>query len=141
MQLIFSRRRSLGSWLIRIFCWSRWSHVSVQIDAETIIDATFAHGGVRMRTMGELLREASAIETIAVQVADEAAGLAWIAEQLWRPYDWTAIIGFVLRADWAQPSKWFCSELAAGAIHAAGRKLVREDISRVTPGLLWAVAV
>lgn len=141
MQLIFSRSRTLSSLLIRFVCWSRWSHVSVAYEGDYIIDATFRHGGVRMRTVGELLHEASAVEWVDVDVPDEAAGMRFLADQLGRGYDWTALVGFVMRADWASVQRWFCSELAAAGIQAAGRKLLREELSRVTPGLLWAVCV
>jgi uncharacterized protein YycO len=140
LHLIFSRRRSLGSWLIRVFCWSRWSHVSIVYHGDDLIDATLTHRGVRMRRVADLLREASAVEWVQVDVPDEAAALDWLAKQLGRRYDWTAVVGFIFRAGWADPGKWFCSELAAAAIQKGGRKLLREELSRVTPGLLWAVA-
>jgi len=141
MQLIFSRRATLGSWLIRAFCWSRWSHVSVLYERSHVVDATLTHGGVRLRRLAELLDEASAVEWVEVDLPDEAAASAFMAQQLGKRYDWTALVGIVLRADWADPSRWFCSELAAAAVQAGGRRLLREDLARVTPGLLWAVAV
>lgn len=103
------------------------------------MDATFRHGGVRVRTLSELLAESSAVEWAEVEVPDETAGMALLGAQLGKKYDWTALVGFVLRANWAKPSRWFCSELAAAVIQAAGRRLLREELSRVTPGLLWAV--
>lgn len=115
--------------------------MSVLYERSHVIDATLTHGGVRLRRLAELLDEASAVEWVEVDLPDEAAASAFVARQLGKRYDWTALVGIVLRADWADPSRWFCSELAAAAVQAGGRRLLREDLARVTPGLLWAVAV
>lgn len=139
MQIIFTRRRSLGSALIRLATGSRWSHVSVGISPELVIDATLRHGGVRHRSRAELLAESSAHEVRDVPLPDEAAALAWLRAQVGKRYDWTAIVGFVMRRRWADPDAWFCSELAEAACVAGGLVRFRADAWRLTPGHLWMV--
>ncbi len=140
MRLIFSRKRSLGSLLIRFFCWSRWSHVSIVESDEFVIDATFQHGGVRHRGLAVLLRESSAHQEVTVDVPDEAAALGFARAQVGRPYDWTALVGHVLRSGrWPDPDAWFCSELVEASLLAGGLMRFRVDASRITPEHSWMV--
>lgn len=139
MQIIFTRRRTLASALIRLATGSRWSHVSVGVSPELVIDATLTHRGVRYRPRQQLLAEASAHEVRDVPVPDEAAALAWLQAQVGKRYDWTAIVGFVFRGRWADPDAWFCSELAEAAIEAGGLVRFRPEAWRITPGHQWMV--
>lgn len=141
MKVIFCRRRSLGSWLIRLFTWSAWSHLAIVEDAETVIDSTFSGGGVRRRRLVEIVAEYSAIEEAEVPLADEQAALEFARAQIGKPYDWTAIFGFVLRRNWAEPDAWFCNELFEAAAVAGGSKRFRDRLSRITPRDSWMVCV
>jgi hypothetical protein len=99
-------------------------------------------------------------------VDDVDAGLAWILTQLcpyipnppaWLPawaqrayafvdlffhsnYDWSGAAGLGLAPyrDWADPSKWFCYELAAGFLRACGRS-VFSNLTHVGETALLAI--
>lgn len=135
MRLIFARRRTLGSVLIRWFTWSAWSHVAVTFDGgHTIIDATLKHGGVRVHGWREFDAEYPERQIVDLQLPDEEAAHRWLLAQRGKPYDWSALVGLVLRSRrWADPRAWFCSELVAAAIAAGGLPLFREDAARITP--------
>ena len=133
MKAIFARQRGLASWLIRLACWSRWSHIAVVEDDQTLIHSTFLGGGVRRVSLFDFLAEYSATELMEVSVPDEAAALAFVRAQIGRPYDWTALVGISLRRDWAEPDKWFCSELFEACLLAGGLVRWRESVSRITP--------
>jgi len=139
MKLIFTRRHAVSSLLIRLFTGSRWSHVACVVDDAHVIDATFKHRGVRLRPLADLLADCSASEACLVPLHDEAAALQWLQAQVGKPYDWTAIVGFVIRSNWADPSRWFCSELAESAVLAGGLQRFRADVARLTPGHVWMV--
>jgi len=139
MRVIFSRQCRPSSFLIRLFTWSQWSHVSILEDEDHIIDSTFKHGGVRRRPVLELVGEVSAFEVVEVPLPMEDAGMDFIRSQLGKPYDWTAIVGFILRENWADPAKWFCNELFEAGCKAGGRLRFRESLSRVTPRHSWMV--
>jgi len=136
MLMIFSRRRALSSVLIRLATWSRWSHVSI-VESDTLVIDARLFGGVRHRSLDELLRTSSAVEWRAVALDDEAAALAFARAQIGKRYDWSAIVGFILRAGWADVDKWFCSELAEACIQAGGLRRFRADLARITPGHIW----
>ena len=64
--------------------------------------------------------------------------------QVGKPYDETAILAFALNRDWRETDAWFCSELAAAALEAAGvfpYKLAASE-NKITPeDLFLAVSV
>lgn len=139
MRYIFSRQRSLSSMLIRWFTWSRWSHVSVVVSDTMVIDAR-AGGGVRYRSLDELLSKASAHEVVDIALPDEGEALAFLQAQIGRRYDWGMVLGVLWRSGrWADPDAWSCSELGAAA-ECAGRLIrFRAEAKRITPELLWIV--
>lgn len=139
MRLIFARSRTPGSYLIRLFTWSRWSHVGV-IDGGLVIDTTLKRG-VATTPLAAFLAEHSATEQIEVALPDEVAAHVWLEMQLGKKYDWTAIIGFVFRRPWGKKGRWFCSELVESALIVGGRRRFREDLNRITPRHSWMVSV
>jgi uncharacterized protein YycO len=71
---------------------------------------------------------------------DEEAAWSWAAAQVGKPYDLTALFGWLSGRDWQEEDSWFCSELVAAAFDKAGSPLFREGtMSRVTPQHLWMV--
>lgn len=139
MKIIYCSKPSLVSWLIRIFTWSRFSHTAIVEDDVYIIDSTMTHGGVQRRRLAEIIEEYPTLVIVDVAVEDETKALEFARSQLGKPYDWTAIVGFIMRRDWADESDWFCSELAEASITAGGRVRFRESLSRITPEISWAV--
>jgi uncharacterized protein YycO len=113
------------------FCY--YSHVGFKLEDGLVLDATPSYGVA--------FREAQDDETtiyfqpIAPKAHIEKA-VSWAKEQIGRPYDWTAIRGFVLQRDWhSDDSKWFCSEMICAAFTNAGWPLVRDGhlFDRITP--------
>lgn len=140
MKAVFLRKHGPASWLIRLACWSQWSHVAIQADDFTVIHSTFWGRGVHRTRITELLREYSAHEWVDIAVPDESSAIAFLRGQLGRPYDWTALLGFLVRRDWAEPDRWFCSELLEAALLAGGLRRFRTDASRVTQQHQWMLA-
>lgn len=54
-----------------------------------------------------------------VWVSDERAYYDYLFAQEGKEYDWSGIGGFVVRRDWQDDSKWFCSELKAACLMRA----------------------
>lgn len=139
MKVIYCANNKMTSWLIRMFTWSRFSHVVFVEDDETIIDSTFTHSGVQRRLLSDIYREYSTIEVVEMPLPDEQAALAFARSQLGKPYDKTAILGFIFRRNWADEDAWFCNELIEAIAKAGGRTRFREALSRITPEMSWAV--
>lgn len=118
MRLLFVRATSPGSLLIRAFEGGEASHVGI-VDGDYVIDATFAHGVAR-RPLADFMRRRELVADIVVPTPDDAAGLAWARTQIGKPYDWLALVGFLLWRDLSNPGSGYCSLLARGALLQAG---------------------
>jgi uncharacterized protein YycO len=135
MQILLCRSRTLGSVLIRALTWSAWSH-AVLVMGEQCVEATWP----RVRLSSVAAVRAAHDEWTLLELPCTDPALAWHAalDQIGRPYDWAALLGFLVHRDWAAPDRWFCSELVAFAFAAGGSPLFRPDLTyRVTPQMLW----
>jgi uncharacterized protein YycO len=137
MRLIFATRPGLGSWLIRFFTGSQWSHVAIR-DDDTVIEAV-AGDGVRRRGLESFLAAWPITRVVDVAAPDDAAGLVFARQQIGKPYDGGAWWGFLLPwRDWQDPAAWFCSELAAAALQDAGLTMLADE-SRISPQALVVI--
>jgi uncharacterized protein YycO len=126
--LVFATRRwNPISWLIRWavprsrFAMSRSSHCMIECDT-VIYEASMLHG-VRCALRDDALAGMVVVGRVKYSVPDADAGLNWLVSQCGKPYDWRGALGLGLTPyrDWAEDDTWYCYELAAGALRAAGR--------------------
>ena len=98
-------------------------------------DATFWGNGVRDTLMVEFVARYPTLEYRPLDIDPEQLGpsRAWLRAQVGKPYDWTALLSWIVRRDWQEPDAWFCSELSEAFIGAWARPRFREAVSRVTP--------
>ncbi len=132
MKLIFGRNNLPFSWLIRIFTWSRWSHVGIVV-GDKVIEATALHGVV-MTPIADFIKRYNdhSYATMLTENDGDAEFRALL--EVGKKYDFSAIFGILFRSGWNQDNAWFCSELVA---HAAGT--YRKDrVSRITPEMIWS---
>lgn len=135
LSILFCRSNLPGSWLIRAFTWSRWSHVCL-IDGDNVIEAAWPC--VRITTLANVLAKHTAYQIVELPCADPEGALAAAYYQVGKGYDWTALLGFILRRNWQESDCWFCSELVAWAFAQGKTHIFRpKAISRVTPEHLW----
>lgn len=125
MQIIFGRRHSISSYLIRVFTWSKWSHCGVIVGGK-VYEAT-ASNGVVLTNIGEFKNKYK--DYIILELPAKEGWQAKLHNQLGKKYDWLAIINFIFRRNWQSPNKWFCSEYIAYASGIFNTKYV----SRITP--------
>lgn len=135
MQLVLcTNPRNAGAWLLRFVMWSRWSH-SALLDGDTVYDATFWGGGVRATPAGDFFRHYTQSELLTIDIVPSLlpAARAWLSQQLGKPYDWTALLSWIVRRDWQEDDAWFCSELTEAFVNLWARPRFRERVSRITP--------
>jgi uncharacterized protein YycO len=134
MKILFFRSNTLLSWLIRLLTWSEWSHVALVMDGQ-VVEAVWPR--VRQVPM-EVAQRGYVVAEVEIPCHDPATAWAWVVAQEGKPYDWSALPGFLLHRNWENENRWFCSELAAKAFQEGGTPLFRSDcVSRVTPQMLW----
>lgn len=136
ISLLFCNSPDFVSRAIRVFTWSRWSHVAL-IDGYCAIEALPGEGVIMTETQDVLLRSRE-FELVELPCRNPEAVRAAAASQVGKPYDYTALLGLALRRNWQEEDAWFCSELIAWAFEQAGEPLYRaECLRRVTPQHLW----
>lgn len=125
MKLLFTRRRHLGSWLIRLVTWSEYSHVDILIgntEADAFAVGAIAGRGVAVRNLSEVLAISSkaTVMDLPVNSLEGLNGaLDFLTEQLGKPYDWSGVFGIWAHRNWQEDDSWSCAELVA-AVAAAG---------------------
>lgn len=132
--LVFTKRKwNPVSWLIRYcaprsrFYMSRGSHCLIK-DGDYFIEATMLHG-VRRALAEVSMNGQTVVETVEYSVPNAEAGLAWARTQVGMSYDFRGAMGLAISPDrdWKKEGWWFCYELAAATIAAAGRDMFRSQ--------------
>lgn len=138
-------QKGIGSSVIRAFSWSEFSHVDIVLhdvsngwwlgDDGWLLGArshpdTAPKAGVWVRN--PCYAPFAKTQKFSVEVTDEQHLAFWnfIAAQVTKPYDMTAITQFVTHGerDWTEDDSWFCSELVAAGFKAAGVPFFNWDV-------------
>lgn len=139
VSVVFCRNKKIGSLLIRLFTWSRWSHCAI-INDQSVIEARMPLGVV-VRPLSDFIKDYSSYEVVKFKVESKSKVISAALSQKGKPYDYMAIIGILFKRDWQNKSKWFCSELVAWALSQGGRHLFRKErLNRATPEHIWMLA-
>lgn len=141
LPVIFSRRRSLGSLLIRAGSWwGPWSHCAIiDFKADQVVEAV-AFEGVRTKRLSAFIKSASETQIVFIECPRPEDALAFAYSQLGKPYDYGGVLGFPFREPWHSENRWFCSEFLERSLMAGGRQRFRIDTPRVTPYHSWIVS-
>ncbi len=145
IRLRFFVGTGLASRAIQWFSAGNFSHVAAIWSPAQLLDSrsdvvASVPAGVRVR-----LAES---ESVPVMVDMELAANAdqvgkwrdFLAGQLGRPYDKPGIMGFAFDRDWREPDSWFCSELQAAALEAAGLcPHLYAPANKITPSALATI--
>jgi uncharacterized protein YycO len=132
VNVVFTKRKfNPTSWIIRWclprsrFHSSQSSHAMI-VDGDYVIEATMLHGTRRV-LKAEALKGAVVVADVHYSVPDAEAGLAWARAQVGLPYDFKGAVGLALSPDrdWTEQDSWFCYELAAATLKAAGRDVFK----------------
>jgi hypothetical protein len=126
--VLFTKRKwNPISWLIRWalprsrFALAVSSHCLI-VDGDYRIEANILYS-VRRSKESVAMSGLTIVRQVDYNVPDAEAGLAWARDKAGEKYDFVGAFGLALRPDrdWLEPGSWFCYELAAGALRAAGK--------------------
>ena len=127
LPIIFARSNQIGSLAIRLFTWSRFSHVGI-IDGDYVIEAVGFKGVIRT-PIEEFKARYSYTEEAYFYCENVEHSLNLARAEIGRGYDWNAILGHIFRRRWDDTEAWVCSEL-----YAHSSEMVRYDrVSSFTP--------
>jgi uncharacterized protein YycO len=134
--LIFSSKNSIGSRIIRLFTWSRWSHVALLCPDNTVIESTAPR--VRRVNLADFVANSKEYAIVQLLELDPNPLIYLVSTQLGKKYDYLGALGIGFHRNWQDDSKWICSELIAWGLDKIGHPVFRsEEINKVTPGDFW----
>ena len=125
IRLQFSRQADPISDLIAWFSAGNLSHVDAVLSNGYLLGARSDRvggkpPGVQIRPPNYAKFALKVIMTIPCTGEQEQAFQNFLYAQLGKPYDKTAILGFIVGRNWREDDSWFCSEAIAAALEAAG---------------------
>lgn len=135
VKIRFASSKSLISWVIRIFTWSRVSHVDYVFEYPN--GGREYYGALPSTGVDYNDVEFDYVEYYEVDVPKPEELEKFLLEQRHKSYDWMAILSIVFRNQWQRDKKWFCSELIAAALEAGGIRIFNERHYRITPRDLY----
>lgn len=139
MRFLFTTQPGIPSAAIRAVDGGMASHVGIVTTGGAVVDSTFLHRGVRMWRRDEWLRKRTLVADVEFALPNEAAAHLWLLDQVGKPYDWTALVGWLLWRDWSEDDSWYCSELAIAAALVGGKTLADRP-RRIGPRLAHELA-
>lgn len=125
VRLQFVRENKIGSKLIAWFGAGEFSHADCLLDDGRLLGARHDRvggkpPGVQIRPPGYAKFVRCDIFTLSATDAQERSFHEFLFSQLNKPYDMSAIYGFITGRNWRQPDSWICSELAGRALEISG---------------------
>ena len=118
ISLQFSYSLGIADEAIKWYEHGEWAHVDVIMPSGDLLGARM-DGGVQARPFNYYKFTKTKRVDLYAEVAVTNSFQAWLQQQIGKPYDTDAIIGFAVERNWRDPCAWFCSELiAAGLEHA-----------------------
>lgn len=137
VQLLFTRRRMIGSLLIRGITWSAFSHVEIVVGDQVIGSNMF--GGVSLTPLKQRLSQSSYAALVNMPCRDAQKVKEAALSKLGAGYDYVGLLGILLHSKRLQSKgRFFCSEFVAWAFDQAQTPLLRTELgARITPQHLW----
>lgn len=132
---------------IEYFTFGSYSHVDAVADDGRLYGARNDHtggapSGVEFRDPTYPGSTPRTVITVPCTQVEHDAFWTFLLAQEHKPYDWRAIVSFVIpRGSWRDPGAWICSELQAAATEASGMigKLCKAT-QRISPNA-WALVL
>jgi hypothetical protein len=145
IQLQFVRGRGLSSAAIAWFGAGVYSHVDAIVPGGELLGARsdrigYIDPGVQVRPAYYENWKMRDVWSLLVSESVYQRFHTFLREQLYKPYDSTAIWGFVAGRDWRDDKAWFCSELQAAALeYSEAIPRLSTKSNKVMPGTLATI--
>ena len=142
LELSFVSQRDPGSWAIRWFTHSDFSHVDIitpdgyRLGARSDCPVGYPlAAGVQRRPMDYAKFTRDERITIPCLMQPHHDAYTWLDDQIGKPYDSSGLFrSFLLdKYQWGDNGKWWCSELAAVFIEQAGFPRMMIPATRCAP--------
>lgn len=120
MLLVFQKSDSMFDKIVRFIDGGEWSHVSIVIKKNTVIEASAPNNIVRVRALDSLLIDRPEHQIIKLDLPNGELALAVAAIYVGAKYDYLALAGLATGLDIQSRDRYFCTELAVAILEAGG---------------------
>lgn len=135
MKVLAYQGKSWLSWAIRFQTRSKYSHIAIELNDGTVIEA-WASAGVIHRKNGfrEGHTSGTKVDVYAIKGAVDVARVErFLFDQVGKKYDWWSVIRFMSHTPASENDRWFCSELVLTAIAYGFVALLHGNFSEMSP--------
>lgn len=138
MKILAYRGKSWVSKAIRWQTRSKYSHIAIELDNGSVIEAWHIGGVAHNKNFKVAHTPGTLVDVFGIiGDFDEVAASVFLLDQVGKKYDFGSIVRFMTRRTEPHDDKWFCSELAMEALHAGGVDILKRiPASHVSPGQL-----
>lgn len=127
-----SRKTPMGA-ITRWRSWHWATHVDFVLPNGDLLSAYT--NGVHIRPDDPIRKNSYHVERYTFDAPESCYDYA--LSQVGKKYDWWAVLGILIKRDWDNEEKWFCSELIARSCQEAGFPIIRAShMNRVMPAHL-----
>jgi uncharacterized protein YycO len=134
----FHYSRTLLGFLIRLFSFGRFNHVSIRL-GNYVYEATTTRGVIRTLYTKWDSSTVATIKEVPLTQDEYQRVYIWLNRQIGKGYDIWGIFSFIFF--WLPPRKgyWYCSELAICALAKAKDKTDQIQNQKVSPQLFFDI--
>jgi len=138
MKILAYKGLSTISKLIRWQTRSCYSHIAIELDDGSVIEAWHVGGIAHNQSFRTVHTKGTPVDVFAVMDKYNYEDVvAFLLDQVGKKYDFGSIARFMTRRDEPHDEKWFCSELAMAAVSKGDVDLLKRiPASHVSPGQL-----
>ena len=112
IKIFFANSNTLTSWLIRLFTFSKYSHVGfINKLTNTVLDSDSSNNVVTEYPLNKLYKNCSKVYILPLDIPNVSYYKALL--ELGKEYDYHGVIDLPFKRNWQEDDKWFCSELVA----------------------------
>jgi len=113
---------------------SLYSHIGVELDDGTVVEAWHKGGVQRSRDFAAIHTRGTLVDVFGIGPdIDSDAAEKWLLEQVGKAYDFRSVFRFLTRRHAPANDRWFCSELAESACLIGGVHLLNGTPSEHSP--------
>jgi uncharacterized protein YycO len=138
IKVYFCKSKTIFGWLIRLFTFSNWNHVGIEIDG-IVFDSDVGRG-VTIWDRKKFINNYEKVVTSTITDVNTKQALSFLNAQVGKGYDYKALFALPFRKPWQNGERWYCPELVAAAlIEGGGMKKFNIEVSRLTQRDLYLI--
>lgn len=145
MKIFFSASDGLSASATRSFEGGQYNHTGFILPDGRVIEVTGEYGVHFKPSIDSVVSRSTKLKIYEISLPNEKLAVEFLFNQIGKPYDRTAIWGFILRRDWQEDDSWTCAELLGMFLLIGGRAIAGSEFNnrigvRLTEAVVHALS-